>query len=134
MLTGQCHCGAIAFEIDATVSDIYACHCSLCRRATGNNGVVVMIIPKTLFGWKQEPTTLTRWEKPGHDWQWNFCNRCGSPAPGDNDEDHFYVPIGLIDQGGEELKITHHIHVGSKARWDIIGDDGKQHPEGFGSK
>jgi hypothetical protein len=42
-----------------------------------------------------------------------------------------YVPAGAITQGGDALKVIHHIWVGSKAPWDEIGDAGQQHTEGF---
>lgn len=29
---GSCHCGRIAFELDADVGDVVECNCSLCRR------------------------------------------------------------------------------------------------------
>jgi hypothetical protein len=42
-----------------------------------------------------------------------------------------FVPAGLITEGGENLRVAHHIWVGSKAVWDEIGDTGKQHAEAF---
>jgi hypothetical protein len=39
---------------------------------------------------------------------------------------------GGLTEGGESLQVTHHIYVGSKARWDVIGDDGKQHQAALG--
>jgi hypothetical protein len=64
-------------------------------------------------------------------WQCWFCRVCGSPLPGVNDKSRTFVPAGLISQGGEDLRIAHHIWVGSKAVWDEIGDAGKQHPATF---
>jgi hypothetical protein len=29
---GSCHCGAIQFEIDAEITSVYKCDCSLCRK------------------------------------------------------------------------------------------------------
>ena len=42
-----------------------------------------------------------------------------------------FVPAGLIIDGDENLKVAHHIWVGSKAIWDEIGDCGRRHPEEF---
>ncbi len=42
-----------------------------------------------------------------------------------------FVPAGLISEGGEALRVAHHIWVDSKAGWDEIGDSGKQHPGAF---
>jgi hypothetical protein len=30
---GSCHCGRVAFELDATLDHVMECSCSLCRRA-----------------------------------------------------------------------------------------------------
>jgi hypothetical protein len=45
-----------------------------------------------------------------------------------------YIPVGTITVGGEDLKVVHHLYVGSKASWEEIGDAGERHTEGFASK
>lgn len=30
--SGSCHCGAIRFEIDTEITDLYTCDCSLCSK------------------------------------------------------------------------------------------------------
>jgi hypothetical protein len=42
-----------------------------------------------------------------------------------------FVPAGLISEGGESLRVKHHIWVDSKAVWDEIGDTGERHREAF---
>jgi len=112
MVTGECNCGAVQFEIDADLAGVFVCHCSICRRSTGSNGIAVVVVPDA-------------------DWQTWFCSVCGSPVPGANDATRMFAPAGSITHGGEALKVIHHIWVGSKAVWDEIGDAGKQHTEGF---
>jgi len=34
MARGECNCGAVQFEIDADLTDVFVCHCSICRRST----------------------------------------------------------------------------------------------------
>ena len=131
MAHGQCNCGAVAFEVDADLSDVFVCHCSICRRATGANGIAVVVIANEAFRWLRGQDQIVAWTKPGHDWHCWFCRTCGSPLPGANDPARMFVPAGLIDQGGESLRVAHHIWVGSKAVWDEIGDTGKQHREAF---
>ncbi|MDJ0656553.1 MAG: GFA family protein [Xanthomonadales bacterium] len=132
MAKGQCNCGAVAFEIAAKLTDIYLCHCSICRKSTGGGGIAVVVVHNKDFRWRRGQEQVTTWQKPGHDWQTSFCQGCGSPLPGPNDESRMYVPAGLIDEGGENLRVAHHIWVDSKAHWDNIGDDGQQHTGGFG--
>lgn len=59
------------------------------------------------------------------------CKVCGSRVPGRNDPKRMFVPAGLLADGGAALRVIHHIGVGSKADWDVIGDEGKQPMEGF---
>jgi len=34
--------------------------------------------------------------------------------------------VSLLNSGTEKLKVVQHLHVGSKASWEEIGDEGKQ--------
>ena len=127
MITGQCNCGAVSFSIDATMSDVYVCHCSLCRRSTGSAGIAVGVVAKETFRWLTGEEQIKTWRKPNHDWQTSFCRCCGSPLPGTNDDQRMYVPVSLLTTGTENLRVAHHMFVGSKAEWEEIGDDGQQH-------
>jgi hypothetical protein len=83
------------------------------------------------FSWVSGEEFITSWKKPAADWETWFCRRCGSPVPGVNDEKHTFVPAGSLRDGGENLKVAHHIWVDSKACWDEIGDCGRHHPQAF---
>ena len=126
MAKGECNCGAVAFEITSGLPGVIVCHCSICRRATGSNGIAVMVVDNAAFRWLRGEDQVTSWKKPDADWAMSFCRTCGSPVPGQNDESRMFVPAGLIMEGGESLRVTHHIFVDSKAAWDVIGDTGKQ--------
>ena len=134
MVTGQCNCGAVTFGVNAEVEDVYVCHCSLCRRATGSGGIAVTIVDNAVFGWLKGEDQITHWAKPGHDWHTWFCKVCGSNLPGKNDEHRMYIPVGALTSGHEALTVVHHIWVDSMAAWEVIGDDGKRHPRGFESQ
>jgi hypothetical protein len=131
MARGHCNCGAVAFEINADLSDVYVCHCSICRRYSGANGAAVVLVDNSAFRWMRGEDQIAVWKKPDADWQSWFCRACGSALPGPNDEARMFVPAGALTDGGERLKVAHHIWVGSKAVWDVIGDSGKQHEEAF---
>lgn len=131
MAKGECNCGAVQFEIDGDVNGVYVCHCSICRRATGGNGIAVVIVPNEHFRWTRGEEHVATWKKPGHDWQIWFCSTCGSPVPGENSPTNLYVPAGSLTEGGENLRVLHHIYVGSKAPWDEIGGSAPQHEEGI---
>ncbi len=51
MARGECNCGAVQFEIDADLSGVYVCHCSICRRSTGSNGIAVVVVRNNQFRW-----------------------------------------------------------------------------------
>jgi hypothetical protein len=131
MAVGACNCGRVRFEIAAEISDVYYCHCSICRKSTGSNGIAVVVVDNEAFRWTCGEDLIATWRKPGHDWQTWFCRICGSPLPGANDDSRVFVPAGLISEGGDGLRVAHHIWVDSRAPWDEIADAGKRHPEGF---
>lgn len=131
MAKGECNCGAVRFEIDAELTGVYVCHCSICRRSTGSNGIAVVVVPNDGFRWVGGTEHIATWTKPGTAWQTWFCNICGSRVPGVNDAARMFVPAGTITHGGEALQVVHHIWVGSKAVWDEIGDSGRQHAGPF---
>ena len=132
MIKGECNCGAVAFEIESQVSDVYICHCSICRKTTGGSGLSVAIVNGNKFNWTKGKDNINYWAKPGHEWHTSFCKTCGSPLPGENDDINMYIPVGSLTSGHENLKVAHHIWVESKASWEEIGDSGKQHAKGFG--
>ena len=131
MARGSCNCGGVSFEIDQAVSDVYMCHCSICRRATGSNGIAVVVVDNERFRWIDGESLISTWKKPDADWQGWFCRECGSPLPGKNDEQRMFIPAGLVSQGGAAMTVKHHIWVDSKAGWDEIGDAGQRHPRAF---
>jgi len=52
--------------------------------------------------------------------------------PGKNDYNNMYVPVSLLNNGVEQLKVAHDMYVDSKASWEVIGDSDKQHTQAFG--
>lgn len=131
MITGQCNCGSVRFELVTNPSGIYVCHCSICRRSTGSNGIAVLVVPNGDFRWTGGQENVQKWTKPNSQWETWFCRTCGSRVPGHNDATRMFVPAGTLLDAVPELKVIHHIWVGSKADWDEIGDQGKQHVEAF---
>jgi hypothetical protein len=131
VISGECHCGAIQFAIDDVPEGVWFCHCSLCRRSTGSNGIAVLVVPNDDFRWIRGQDQIVEWRKPDSSWETWFCGTCGSRVPGRNDPNRMFVPAGLLPGNGQNLRVIHHVWVGSKAEWDEIADQGKQHSEGF---
>lgn len=78
---GGCHCGAVAFEVDApariTASD---CNCSICRMS----GYLHLIVPRSRFRLLQGADVLTEYKFNTGTARHLFCGRCGVKS--------FYVP------------------------------------------
>ena len=129
MIRGGCNCGAVTFEASSEPFGVFVCHCSICRRLTGGNGIAVVVVANDGFRWVSGEDNISTWAKPGADWQAWFCATCGSTLPGINDAERMFIPAGLISEGDQNLEVLHHIWVDSRAPWDEIGDGGKQHSE-----
>ena len=132
-IEGRCNCGEVRFRLNDAPQDVYVCHCSICRRATGSNGIAVTLVERDAFEWLAGHELVRTWRKPDGDYSCAFCARCGSPLPADNDPERLFVPAGLLPDDGAALRVAAHIFVDSRAAWDEIGDDGVRHPEAFGS-
>jgi hypothetical protein len=61
MTEGQCNCGAVRFEFSGDARGVFVCHCSICRRATGANGIAVVIVPNAQFRWLQGQEHIAQW-------------------------------------------------------------------------
>ena len=127
MAQGQCNCGTVVFEFEISpdLRGVIVCHCSICRRATGSNGIAIVLADKRDFRWISGKDQISNWRKPDSDWEIWFCKSCGSPVPGSNDDTRVFIPAGLF--ADDDFEVIHHIYVDSRAAWDEIGDAGKQH-------
>jgi hypothetical protein len=78
---GGCHCGAVAFEVDAparlTVSD---CNCSICRMS----GYLHLIVPRARFRLLRGADELAEYTFNTNTARHLFCRTCGVKS--------FYVP------------------------------------------
>jgi hypothetical protein len=78
---GGCHCGAVAFEVEApariTVSE---CNCSICRMS----GFLHLIVPRARFRLLRGADALTEYRFNTGSARHLFCRRCGVKS--------FYVP------------------------------------------
>ncbi|MCA3217045.1 MAG: GFA family protein [Burkholderiales bacterium] len=133
MITGHCNCGSVSFDLEGAPEGVFICHCSICRRATGANGVAVVLVPNERFRWTQGKEHIAQWAKPDSQWETWFCRNCGSRLPGQNDAERMFIPAGLLPGNGLGLRVQAHIWVDSRAEWDEIGDHGQQYPEHYGT-
>ncbi len=114
--TGSCLCGARRYEIDGEIGSVWVCHCSLCRKATGSNGISILIVPREQFRWTRgEDHGVTYELRPTY--RITRCQTCGTPLPAETDDKNIYVTAGTLDDAlGAGVKT--HLFCSSKADWD----------------
>jgi len=126
--TGACLCGDVSYEIDGSISPIWLCHCSKCRRATGSAFHASAVCSPEKFRWVTGSDSISEYaDSPGY--KVRFCSRCGSPVPSYLEEFGLvFLHAGSLD-GDPGRRIDHHIFVDSKAPWFEIDDGHPQHAE-----
>ena len=78
---GGCHCGAVAFEVDApAMLEVADCNCSICAMT----GYLHLIVPKARFRLLRGQDALTEYTFNTGVARHRFCRRCGIKS--------FYVP------------------------------------------
>jgi hypothetical protein len=81
MHRGGCHCGAVAFEVEAAPRvTVTRCDCSICRMS----GYLHLIVPRAQFRLLRGAEALTEYRFNTGTAQHLFCSRCGVKS--------FYVP------------------------------------------
>jgi hypothetical protein len=78
---GGCHCGAVAFEVDApAMLEVYDCNCSICSMT----GYLHLIVPQARFRLLHGQDSLVEYTFNTGVARHRFCRRCGIKS--------FYVP------------------------------------------
>ena len=122
---GSCLCGAISFEVQGAINGVGQCHCSKCRKVSGTASNAMFIVGARRFRWTLGEQHTQRFRFPDG-WGPTRCATCGSPLPESHDGKRYWVPAGLMNDN-LDTTIGMHIHVASKADWDVIHDDALQH-------
>lgn len=108
MKTGSCLCGAVAFEINGPMGPVTACHCTQCRKMTGNYWASFHVADADL---KFTRTDGLKWFDSSDFAKRGFCKECGSTLFWKkNDSNEISVCPGSID-GKTGLQLAEHIFV-----------------------
>lgn len=127
-MRGKCLCGEVEFAVSGTLPNLYQCHCSLCRKATGSSANAALIVPSENFQWVGGQGRITSYVK-NTGYRSDFCSKCGSPLPNPlGGRAEYWIPAGLLEDNAN-LEIAAHLHVGSKASWDAVASSGVQYQE-----
>jgi len=129
-LTGSCLCGAIAYTVDAPVTELRACHCAHCQKASGAGGSVNAVVPSAAFTiTRGAPKCYATLAASGRTLNRYFCGDCGSPIYSQraNNTEYVVLRVGTLD-GAPDMKITMNIWTKSKRPWAWIDPSTKQVP------
>lgn len=122
--TGGCLCGQVRYEITGPLRGVVNCHCSKCRRFSGNFGAYTSVRKEQLA--LVEDSTL-KWyrsvqdETPGV--HRGFCSQCGSSLFWDpRDQSHIAVAAGSLDEP-TGLKTLGHIWLSQAGDFYELDDE-----------
>ena len=77
VITGECFCAKIKYEIKGELENGTSCHCSRCRKAFNSQASAYSEIKTGELKWIQGENNLTNYvNKQGIGYQ--FCKTCGS--------------------------------------------------------
>ena len=71
--TGGCHCGAVRYEVDASLDGAIACNCSICQK----RGMVLVFTPRSNFKLLSGGDNMSDYRFNTHKIAHMFCKTCG---------------------------------------------------------
>ena len=126
--TGRCLCGGVRYQVRGPLRGVIACHCSQCRRTSGNF-VTATVAQNAVLALNSAGTLA--WYRSSESAERGFCSRCGGnlfwrhTTPGTTTT---AIKAGSIDPP-TRLRLARHIFVGSKSDYYDITDGLPQHTE-----
>jgi len=129
IITGECFCGEVKYQINGTLRDARSCHCSRCRKAFSSQASAYALVEPQEFEWLSGESLLTSFVGK-HGFGLQFCSKCGSTLCGIYGGTVHGVTLGCVN-GDPKVELGYHIYVGSKASWENIPDGVPQYKEGL---
>jgi hypothetical protein len=127
-LAGGCLCGAIRYTVDVPITELRACHCTHCQKASGAAGSVNAVVPSGAFHITQgRPKRYDSAADSGRTLYRFFCANCGSPIYSQRatGPETVVLRAGTLDRG-DGMKITANIWTASARPWAYIDPASKQ--------
>ncbi|MBL1270859.1 MAG: GFA family protein [Oceanospirillales bacterium] len=121
--SGSCLCGGIQYEIAGNLSDVYNCHCSMCRKLHAAAFRTCAKVPAVDWRIVRGKELLKTYESSPGEFK-VFCVNCGSSihTKFDSNPEVYALPLGTLDTD-PGVRADRHVFVGSKAPWFEITDD-----------
>ena len=120
-------CGQVKYTLDVEPRVLVACHCSLCRKATGSAFGTFALVLKEHFKWTTGTEHLASFSS-SNEAQRLFCRQCGSTLGSLHDHRPMFMHVaaGTLD-GAPSMRLAMHAYTGSKATWYEVRDGLPQH-------
>ena len=128
-LTGSCLCGAIRYTVSQPITELRACHCTNCQKASGAGGTVNAMIPSAAFQLvKGKPKRYSANADSGRLLHRFFCGDCGSAlySQRDTTPENMALRAGTLENA-PPMKITGNIWTKSARPWSHIDPATQQH-------
>jgi hypothetical protein len=118
---GGCHCGALRYRLEGTLTDVAHCHCTICRRVSGGLVVTWLTLPRSGFQWLAgepncyvAPASCSRY----------FCGHCGAHVAlvTAHSPHSIDVTVATLDHP-ERVRANRHIWIGSRLPWLHLDED-----------
>jgi hypothetical protein len=122
MLSGQCACGIVEFEVNGPLITMYYCHCSACRRTTGSSFATNSAVHREHFKIISGESNLSSFNmKPEQELR--FCKTCSSRICMSHTayNNYIFIPAGAYNED-PKTEIEAHFNLESKAPWTEIHD------------
>lgn len=118
MLSGECLCGAVRYEVEDAFHYALNCHCSRCRKATGTAHAANAVVAPDAFRWIVGEDNVVRYDlSTARSFATAFCKTCGAPMPHLTRSGlRVIVPAGSLDEE-PNVKPACHAYWGSRADW-----------------
>jgi len=127
LITGECFCGSIKYQIEGKLRDATSCHCSRCRKAFNAQASAAALVDPSEFKWLLGEDLLTSYVGE-HNYGLQFCQSCGSTLCTIYNGKIFQVTLGCVN-GDPDVEIGQHIFVGSKASWEVLPEGINQYQD-----
>lgn len=128
MHSGSCLCGSVKYRIDAPITALTHCHCSMCRKAHGTAFASYASVPLDAFHFTEGQDQLGAYHSSEHVTR-TFCKHCGANLQFiDTRYDELGIAAGTLDSP-LGMPQQSHIYTGSKADWYEIRDGLPQHAD-----
>lgn len=119
MISGQCECGAVAFEVEQVRPGVTVCHCSQCRRMSGHLWASTHAPFDALRFLRDDGLT---WYASSDFAKRGFCKTCGASLfYRMNDEEGIGIAAGCLDET-PGMEVSDHIFVTGKGSYYEITD------------